>query len=37
MKEVAGVLNVTPRTAAFHLYTMMEQLKLNTGAELIQK
>jgi DNA-binding NarL/FixJ family response regulator len=36
MKEVAAVLNVTPRTVAFHKYTMMEQLKLRTGAELIQ-
>jgi len=36
MKEVAAVLNVTPRTVAFHKYTMMEQLNLKTGAELIQ-
>jgi DNA-binding NarL/FixJ family response regulator len=36
MKEVAVVLNVTPRTVAFHKYTMMEQLNLKTGAELIQ-
>ncbi|HZM89808.1 MAG TPA: response regulator transcription factor [Blastocatellia bacterium] len=36
MKEVAAVLNLTPRTVAFHKYTMMEQLKLKTGAELIQ-
>lgn len=36
MKEVAAILNVTPRTVAFHKYTMMEQLKLKTGAELIQ-
>ena len=36
MKEVAAALNVTPRTVAFHKYTMMEQLNLKTGAELIQ-
>jgi len=36
MKEVAAILNLTPRTGAFHKYTMMEQLNLKTGAELIQ-
>ena len=36
MKEVAAILNVTPRTVAFHKYTMMEQLDIKTGAELIQ-
>jgi DNA-binding NarL/FixJ family response regulator len=36
MKEVASVLNVTPRTVAFHKYRMMEQLKIKTSAELIQ-
>jgi len=36
MKEVAAILNVTPRTVAFHKYAMMEQLNLKTGAELIQ-
>jgi DNA-binding NarL/FixJ family response regulator len=36
MKEVAFILNVTPRTVAFHKYTMMEQLRLRTDAELIQ-
>ena len=36
MKEVASVLNLTPRTVAFHKYRMMEQLKLKTSAELIQ-
>ena len=36
MKEVAFTLNVTPRTVAFHKYTMMEQLHLKTSAELIQ-
>jgi DNA-binding NarL/FixJ family response regulator len=36
MKEVAGVLNVTPRTVAFHKYQMMDQLNLKSTAELIQ-
>ena len=36
MKEVAAILNVTPRTVAFHKYTLMEQLNIRTGAELIQ-
>jgi DNA-binding NarL/FixJ family response regulator len=36
MKEVAGVLNVTPRTVAFHKYRVMRELKLKTTADLIQ-
>src|SRR4029450_11759846 len=36
MKEVAGLLQLTPRTVAFHKYRMMEQLKLRSTAELIQ-
>jgi DNA-binding NarL/FixJ family response regulator len=36
MKEVAFLLNVSPRTIAFHKYTMMEHLRLKTSAELIQ-
>jgi DNA-binding NarL/FixJ family response regulator len=36
MKEVASVLNLTPRTVAFHKYRMMEQLNVKTTAELIQ-
>ena len=36
MKSVASVLNLTPRTVAFHKYRMMEQLKLKSTAELIQ-
>ncbi len=36
MKEAAGILNVTPRTVAFHKYRMMEQLRLKTNADLIQ-
>jgi DNA-binding NarL/FixJ family response regulator len=36
MKEVASVLNLTPRTVAFHKYRMMESLKVKSTAELIQ-
>jgi DNA-binding NarL/FixJ family response regulator len=36
MKEVAGVLKVTPRTVAFHKYRVMEELNLGSTAELIQ-
>jgi DNA-binding NarL/FixJ family response regulator len=36
MKEVASVLNLTPRTVAFHKYRMMEQLNVKSTAELIQ-
>jgi DNA-binding NarL/FixJ family response regulator len=36
MKEVASVLNVTPRTVAFHKYRVMQELHLGTTAELIQ-
>jgi DNA-binding NarL/FixJ family response regulator len=36
MKEVGNILNVAPRTVAFHKYRMMEQLHLKTSAELVQ-
>jgi DNA-binding NarL/FixJ family response regulator len=36
MKEVAAVLNVTPRTIAFHKYEMMRHLGVSSTAELIQ-
>jgi len=36
MKEVATILNIAPRTVAFHKYRIMEQLHLKTTAELIQ-
>src|SRR5207253_2065953 len=35
MKQVAHVLNITPRTVAFHKYTMMEHLEIFSNAELI--
>jgi DNA-binding NarL/FixJ family response regulator len=36
MKEVAFVLNVSPRTVAFHKYTMMDHLHIRSSAELIE-
>jgi DNA-binding NarL/FixJ family response regulator len=36
MKEAASVLRITPRTVAFHKYTVMRALRLHTNAELIQ-
>ncbi len=35
MKEAAKILNVKPRTVAFHKYRMMEQLNLKNNADLI--
>jgi len=36
MKQIASILNVTPRTVAFHKYRVMEALHLDTTAQLIQ-
>ncbi len=36
MKEAAYILNVSPRTVAFHKYTMMDHLKIKTSAQLIE-
>jgi len=36
MKEIGAILDITPRTVAFHKYQMMEQLRLKTSAELVQ-
>jgi DNA-binding NarL/FixJ family response regulator len=36
MKEVGHILNIAPRTVAFHKYRIMEQLNIRTTAELIQ-
>jgi len=36
MKEVGAILDITPRTVAFHKYQMMEQLRVKTSAELVQ-
>lgn len=36
MKEVARVLDISPRTVAFHKYTIMENLGVSSSAELIK-
>ena len=36
MKEAAFILNVSPRTVAFHKYTMMEHLNIRSSAQLIE-
>jgi DNA-binding NarL/FixJ family response regulator len=36
MKEVADRLQITPRTVAFHKYTIMETLGLKTSADLVR-
>ena len=36
MKEIARILTITPRTVAFHKYSMMEQLGVTSSAELVQ-
>ncbi len=36
MKEVAAILNIAPRTVAFHKYRMMETLGLKSNAELLR-
>lgn len=35
-KEVASVLNISPRTVEFHKYQMMEKLNISNSAELLQ-
>lgn len=36
VKEIAAVLDISPRTAEFHKYNVMEKLGLRTTAELTQ-
>jgi DNA-binding NarL/FixJ family response regulator len=36
MKEAAFILDVSPRTVAFHKYTMMDHLNIRSSAELIE-
>jgi DNA-binding CsgD family transcriptional regulator len=36
MKEVGTILNISPRTVAFHKARMMDQLHITATAELIQ-
>jgi len=35
MKKVAGMLDITTRTVAFHKYAMMEHLEIESSAELV--
>jgi DNA-binding NarL/FixJ family response regulator len=36
MKEVARILNITPRTVAFHKYSIMDDLGIKSSAGLVQ-
>jgi DNA-binding CsgD family transcriptional regulator len=36
MKEIATILDLTPRTVAFHKYELMRRLNVTSTAELIQ-
>ncbi len=36
MKEAAYILDISPRTIAFHKYGIMEQLRIKSSAELVQ-
>jgi DNA-binding NarL/FixJ family response regulator len=37
MKEVAALLDISPRTVEFHKYRIMELLRVKTTAELVQQ
>jgi RNA polymerase sigma factor (sigma-70 family) len=37
MKEVAALLDISPRTVEFHRYRIMELLRVKTNAELVQQ
>jgi len=36
LREAAALLNITPRTIAFHKYKVMRELGLKTSADLIR-
>jgi len=36
MKEIGRILKITPRTVAFHKYSIMEGLGVKSNAELVQ-
>ncbi len=36
MKAVANILDLSPRTIAFHKYRIMDALSLKTNADLVQ-
>jgi DNA-binding NarL/FixJ family response regulator len=35
-KEIASIMNISPRTVEFHKYTMMSKLNLKTSSALVQ-
>jgi DNA-binding NarL/FixJ family response regulator len=35
-KEIAGILEISPKTVEFHKYRMMQNLSLKTAADLIR-
>jgi DNA-binding NarL/FixJ family response regulator len=35
-KEIAAILNISTRTVEFHKYTMMQNLRIKTSAQLVQ-
>ena len=37
MKEVAALLDISPRTVEFHKYRIMELLRIKTNSELVQQ
>ena len=36
MKEIAQIMKITPRTVAFHKYSMMHELGIKSSAGLVQ-
>jgi DNA-binding NarL/FixJ family response regulator len=36
MKEIARLLSITPRTVAFHKYSLMKDLGITSSAELVR-
>jgi DNA-binding NarL/FixJ family response regulator len=36
MKEIAQIMKITPRTVAFHKYSMMHELRIKSSAGLVQ-
>ena len=36
MKSAANILNISPRTVAFHKYRIMDELNISSNAELVQ-
>ena len=36
MKEIAYILQISPRTVRFHKYRIMEELGITTNSEIVQ-